>query len=619
MLYDKIKVPGDIYMLKRIKSIGIILLKNFRCLLLFEISYRIIGLLFIFPLVSMLYQLSVNMSGYAYITNTLLVDYLTKPITLLFLFFIMMIIVLYIMIELIYLHVIFNYGEKDEHIQFYEILMIGWQRIRELFTKRFFIILGPSICFILAIEMIQFIGIASSFDVINEWMSTWRQLPLFTSAIYILIGLLIITMVEFIFKVPLAHQFQLEKHDVHQINKTILKKHRIPMYLDFVSLNLIINLGIYLFFGGLIILIGWIASLLQNSAFGLSIALSTFYTLHLILSFLTSMIIVPINYALVITWYKKRYQPQARRAKDKLTSRRLFAKRSLTAAMIMGIVGLITLNFFTVSSMADDEQVALEILNTTSIVAHRGAAMDAPENTLSAFEKAIDLGADVIEFDVRATKEGIPVVMHDKDTQRTTDDIPSHLIHHMSLEALQELDAGSWFSDDFAGEKVPTLEEVLIAIDGRIPLFIELKVESIAFESRILQLVETYSSFDQVTFLSFSVSQLIRMKNIQPEIRTLLLISTFYGNKEALAQTPEVDAFGFSVSYLLDNPKMIEVIHGEGKSVYVWAIKNPKNMETFVDLDIDGMITSDIITARQISSAKNIPEWWIRLLKSLFE
>ena len=117
--------------------------------------------------------------------------------------------------------------------------------------------------------------------------------------------------------------------------------------------------------------------------------------------------------------------------------------------------------------------VVLTALQSQRIVAHRGALKWAPENTLAAFDAAIALGADCIEMDVRQTADGVLVLMHDRTINRTTDGTGA--VEDLLLDDLRGLDAGSWFSEDFAGEPVPTLEEALRHVKGRIVPDIDFK------------------------------------------------------------------------------------------------------------------------------------------------
>lgn len=125
------------------------------------------------------------------------------------------------------------------------------------------------------------------------------------------------------------------------------------------------------------------------------------------------------------------------------------------------LVSLLTLLITTIS-ISWAQIPASEI----KVVAHRGANRWAPENTIAAFLKAAEMGADYAEMDVRQTKDGIFIIMHDADVKRTTNG--SGKVSDMTLEEIKKLDAGSWFAEEFTGEKVPTLREVLQAIDGKI-------------------------------------------------------------------------------------------------------------------------------------------------------
>lgn len=106
-------------------------------------------------------------------------------------------------------------------------------------------------------------------------------------------------------------------------------------------------------------------------------------------------------------------------------------------------------------------------------IAHRGSSADRPENTLAAYKRAIEAGATAIEVDVRTSKDGVLVVMHDESLERTTDG--EGAVGEKTLEELKQLDAGGWFGKEYEGERIPTLEEVLKAADGKVDVLLDLK------------------------------------------------------------------------------------------------------------------------------------------------
>jgi glycerophosphoryl diester phosphodiesterase len=149
------------------------------------------------------------------------------------------------------------------------------------------------------------------------------------------------------------------------------------------------------------------------------------------------------------------------------------------------------------------------------VVAHRGASAVYPENTLTAFEIARAAGADAIELDVHQTADGGLVVVHGFELSRTTSG--AGLVNDVTTDYVRSLDAGSWWSADFAGERVPLLAEVL-ALDG-IHLEIELKGHGKAFVENVLGLVEERGVLDRVEFTSFHLVGLCELRRLAPEAR----------------------------------------------------------------------------------------------------
>jgi glycerophosphoryl diester phosphodiesterase len=149
------------------------------------------------------------------------------------------------------------------------------------------------------------------------------------------------------------------------------------------------------------------------------------------------------------------------------------------------------------------------------IVAHRGAATVAPENTMAAFRAARDLGADGIELDVHATADGELVVLHDFTVDRTTDG--TGRIFELPMAEVGRLDAGSWFGTAFAGEPVPRLSEVL-ALE-RLELEVELRVFTMASMLGALHLVEAAGALDRTEFTSWNTSMLVTLKGHAPRAR----------------------------------------------------------------------------------------------------
>jgi len=164
-------------------------------------------------------------------------------------------------------------------------------------------------------------------------------------------------------------------------------------------------------------------------------------------------------------------------------------------------------------------------LSKTLNLAHRGANTEAPENTMAAFRKAVEVGATGLEFDVQLSKDGAVVVIHDEKLERTTNG--SGLVKDYTLEELQRLDAGTWFDEEFAGEKMPTLDQILDEFASTELIFnIELKSGIVLYpglEEKVIEEVKRRNLTDQVVLSSFNHYSLVTCRELNKEIRTGML------------------------------------------------------------------------------------------------
>lgn len=165
-----------------------------------------------------------------------------------------------------------------------------------------------------------------------------------------------------------------------------------------------------------------------------------------------------------------------------------------------------------------------ESIKKPVIIGHRGAAALAPENTLSSFKAAFEVGAEVVEMDVQRTKDGHLVIMHDDTVDRTTNGHGS--IKDLTLEEIKKLDAGAWFSDKFKGEKVPTFEEVVSWAKGKVKLDIEIKksLQYPGIEKEIIEILKKNDFEKNVLITSFDRTCIQNVNNLSPSIETGVLL-----------------------------------------------------------------------------------------------
>jgi len=228
----------------------------------------------------------------------------------------------------------------------------------------------------------------------------------------------------------------------------------------------------------------------------------------------------------------------------------------------------------------------------TRVIAHRGFSSQAPENTLIAIEQAISVGADMIEVDVTVTADGHVICLHDKTLDRTTD---GHgLPADFTLEEIRQLDAGSWFAPEFAGEKIPTLTEVLDAIKGRILINIEIKPEAVEFGvvSKVAALINEHEMLDSVVVSSFSPEALRLMKITDPAVITATLFNKeLHTGRDPLEIIMEVGSRGFNISGKRLTVEMVERCHRNEIPVAVYTVNDAAEMRRLMELGVDAVFT----------------------------
>jgi glycerophosphoryl diester phosphodiesterase len=198
------------------------------------------------------------------------------------------------------------------------------------------------------------------------------------------------------------------------------------------------------------------------------------------------------------------------------------------------------------------------------IVAHRGASKFAPENTIAAFEKAYEMGADVVEFDVRETKDGHLVLMHDAFIQRTTDGWG--LLKWKKLEKLKTLDAGSWFSEKYKGEEIPTLREALTYLKGKMRPDINMKAGSVDTLVNVLR--ETgWLDTTLVTFLTSDKEKMKRMNELTDNV--MLRPSGGRKKQQLIKRQQELDPAIIQMKASKSSKEYIDLIHDLGMKAWV--------------------------------------------------
>jgi len=235
------------------------------------------------------------------------------------------------------------------------------------------------------------------------------------------------------------------------------------------------------------------------------------------------------------------------------------------------------------------------------IIAHRGAAGICPENTMAAFRAAIEMGVDLVEFDVHLAAGGEVVVIHDSTVDRTTNGAGA--VREKTVEELRLLDAGSWRGDNFAGQTIPTLHEVLglLAPTGVRPL-VELKVypgepyrELVA---GVISVLEDGDMLPRTVAQSFSVETVSQLRASSAPLALGLLVAAVqceaYGPEpgRVLDVTLDAGADTLCIEHSQVTAALVREAHARDVPVWAWTVDDEQHMRRLTEVGVDGVISN---------------------------
>lgn len=239
-------------------------------------------------------------------------------------------------------------------------------------------------------------------------------------------------------------------------------------------------------------------------------------------------------------------------------------------------------------------------LGATLITAHRGSSSEAPENTIPAFEKAIEEGADYVEMDVRLTSDGELVLMHDPSTKRTTG--VDKLVCDSTYEELQQLDAGAEYPEEYAGTKIPTLKDAIDTCKGKVMMNIELKTvrNDGELEKKVAELLRENHMEEQCIVTSFKQRSLVRIKKDDPDIVTGYIYSFGYSNR---TNYEAMDVLSIDARYL--TRQVVTGAHKKGIMVCAWTVNTSSEMRRMMAIGVDNIITDRVPLAKRTLKHKD--------------
>ena len=238
-------------------------------------------------------------------------------------------------------------------------------------------------------------------------------------------------------------------------------------------------------------------------------------------------------------------------------------------------------------------RIAPGALECPLVIAHRGGAGTAPENTMAAFRQALDIGCDGVELDVRLSRDKEAVVIHDRRLERTTDG--SGFVGAHTMDQLGELDAGAWFGPEYAGERPPSLDDVFRELPDDFLIYVEIKAwgpSTWPLTRRVAELVGTYGRWETTLVASFNPIVLLCLRMLDSSI----VRGCIYSARQPLPlrrrwMSPLTDPHWYAPAQASIDEPTVRRHQAGGRAVAVWDLDTEENIEEPMRCGVDAVVT----------------------------
>jgi glycerophosphoryl diester phosphodiesterase len=294
---------------------------------------------------------------------------------------------------------------------------------------------------------------------------------------------------------------------------------------------------------------------------------------------------------------------------------KLLHKARYRNVLVISIIAILAMNLFFFYDIVKNGSILDAIsIGDIQITAHRGFSAHYPENTMPSVSRAIEEKSDYVEIDVRMTKDGELVLLHDASLKRTTG--LNRYIWEMTYEEIEALDAGMWRREFLEIVPIPKLRDVFELAKGQVYLNIDLKYTGYQDDvvPRLVSLIHEYDMVWQCIVTSTHLDDLAEIKAIDPDIQTGYIT---YQISDRVLESDFVDAF--SMKSTLVSKNVVESIHRSGKKIHVWTVNTRSEIERMSRLGVDNIITDNPVFAREVLYAAGGDRLLLTLLKVVFE
>ncbi len=585
--------------MKSVVKVMDIIKYNWRKMVEFQMLYKLLSIVVFPPVLIFVFNISMKIEGYKYITAANAYKYITSPVTIIMLLMIILCLTFFTMMEISANIFMIDQSYQRNRTNMSDVLKFALRNAIRVFNMK-------NILMAVILSMITiytnvglaygYLGTISIPSFITSYIMVNSKIKMYLTIITVCsVYLLIRWMYAF-------HYFTLENCNFNEACKksTALNNGRktkdcIQIFILQIFFTLIFAIVSLI----LVLILVEIYQLIDTAAIFEHILLAVIVITVTILAVLAIAIMVPLVYTCIsVLFYRHKMENRERiHHTEKSVYRYDLEKQKKIKHIefcVVSIAMAVCVIYF-YAGTSGKIRLNVAYVDTPEITAHRGASKKYPENTMSAFVGAEKQNADWIELDVQQTKDGQIIVMHDSNLKRTTGLNKS--IWKMTYEEIEELDCGSWFSKEFEGEKVPLLSEVIeFAKENDLKLNIEIKPtgHEKKFEESVVDMVNEYNFKNQCVVTSQSYSSVKKVKKYDETIKTVYVMGIAYGD---VTKLKAADAFSIKSYYVTDD--LVSAIHADGKKIYVWTVNREVDIQRMMGYSVDNVITDNVPLAKK--------------------
>lgn len=567
--------------------------KDWKRIFLFEIFYKLVFIAIIWPVCSLLWRISLKISGIGYVSLDRMTQAMFNPVILVMMLVIGCILVFAIIYEISVLLTSYKYSYFDKRLSFTQMLILGAEKTAKIFKPYNLIIILVSIYLLCLMNFTVNSSVVKTIKM-PEYIQMYIDSKIFLN-LFLKIILLILLLANFLLLFMYNYFFYENRKGLDAIKKSIqlAKKKYLKILRNFLCIRILLD-AVF----GLLIVMGIIVYIfimylyLRNNA--VIAFMWTMYTICVpIFSCAFTSFAVVVDFAIISAMYykysnntddsfsqkekRKEYRLLALVAKGKGVFKILIVVGSLIAVMAIFFTGYIIF----------DTNIYDKIYDKIEVTAHRGNSTVAVPNTIPAFKEAINEGADYAELDVRQTKDDVIVVTHDASLEEMTDQDIN--VRDITYEQLQKIPC---IEENGIKCTVPKLEDVIKVCKGKIKLNIEIKTgnnDSEDYVSDVVKVIENTGFVDNCVITSLDYDALKQVKKCNPKIRTGYIMAVAMGDFYNLT---DVDFFSMETTFVSSN--VVEKAHKHNKEVYVWTVNDEASLKKCIEINVDNIITDNV-------------------------